>query len=195
MQSPTFTAFAGPHLLASGPVKTVLLAAKTRFDTGEVAPLLIFDDRTGKQIDFDFEGTPEIVLAKLAAHPLFQSDESLMPPRTGPGRPRLGVVGREVSLLPRHWEWLEGQPQGASAAIRRLVEEAAKREPDKDRARKAREAVGNFMWAVAGNLPNFEEASRALYAGDNGRFDAWIREWPRDIQEHMRKMLRESGES
>ncbi|MFY0534142.1 DUF2239 family protein [Nannocystis pusilla] len=45
------------------------------------------------------------------ARPRLAAEEP--PARTGPGRPKLGVVSREVSLLPRHWEWLERQPSGS----------------------------------------------------------------------------------
>jgi hypothetical protein len=145
------------------------------------AAILIFDDSTGKQVDFDFRGTPEEVLARLSSHPLFVP--------AGPGRPKLGVTCREISLLPRHWEWLEKQPQGISAALRRLVEEAKQKEPDKERAKIARDAAGKFMWSMAGNLPDFEEASRALYAMDWGRFVKLIRRWPKDIRVHLRKLL------
>jgi len=177
----SFTAFAGDHLIASGDIKTTLLATKRRMDKGENAPILIFDDSTGKQVDFDFRGTPEEVLARLSSHPLFAP--------AGPGRPKLGVTCREISLLPRHWEWLEKQPQGISAALRRLVEEAKQKEPDKERAKIARDVAGKFMWSMAGNLPDFEEASRALYAMDWGRFDQSIRRWPKDIRIHLRKLI------
>ncbi|HEX2612774.1 MAG TPA: DUF2239 family protein, partial [Fibrobacteria bacterium] len=93
------------------------------------------------------------------------------------------------SLFPRHWEWLERQPQGASAAIRRLIEDARLREPDKERDAKAREAAGNFMWAMAGNLPNFEEASRALYAKDNDKLAALTRAWPKDVRDYLNRLL------
>ena len=116
-----------------------------------------------------------------------------MTAKAGPGRPKLGVVSREISLLPRHWEWLEGQPQGASAAIRRLVDEARKRAPDEIQARKAREAAGNFMWAMAGNLANFEEASRALYAGDPERLERQIRNWPQDVRAYVYRLLQIEG--
>jgi hypothetical protein len=184
----TYTAFGGHHLLATGPIPEVLLAAKTAFDRGGDT-VLVFDDQTGKQIDFDYEGTPEEVIAKLAWHPLFRSIETLMTPKTGPGRPKLGVVSREVSLLPRHWEWLEQQPQGASAAIRKLVDEARKRAPDADRARRAREAAGNFLWSLAGNLANFEEATRALYAGDIERLERQIKDWPHDVRGYVYRLL------
>jgi hypothetical protein len=102
------------------------------------------------------------------------------------------VVSREVSLLPRHWEWLEEQPNGISAALRRLVEEAKKREPAAERTRRARDAAGRFMSAMAGNLPGYEEASRALYAGDAARFGELIRDWPADVREHTAKLAQAS---
>ena len=184
----TYTAFGCHTALVTGAIKEVVAAAKSRWDLG-TETVLVFDDITGKQIDFDFEGSSTEVQEKLWWHPLFRSQESLMTARTGPGRPKLGVVSREISLLPRHWEWLETQPQGASAAIRRLVDEARKREPNEGRARKRREAAGNFMWAMAGNLANFEEASRGLYAGDIERLERQIKDWPRDVRAYVYRLL------
>lgn len=187
--SRTFTAFIGTKLLEAGPIEPVVRAVKEVFDRREdTPPVLVFEDATGKQVDFDLEGSPELVVERLAWHPLFRNPEHLYP-RRGPGRPRLGVTSREISLFPRHWEWLERQPQGASAAIRRLVEEALAREPDQGKARRAREAAGTFMWAVAGNLPRFEEASRALYAGDAKKLDDMTREWPRDVRDYIKRLL------
>ena len=186
----TFTAFIGMKKAASGAVESVLRQVKETSGSG--AGVLVFEDATGKQVDFDWEGTADEVVRKVAAHPLFRDREALMMPqatRTGPGRPRLGVVGREVSLLPRHWEWLEQQPQGASAAIRRLVDEARKREPGKEAARRGRTAAGTFLWAMAGNLPDFEEASRALYAGDRDRFDVITAKWPGDVRDYAALLL------
>ena len=111
--------------------------------------------------------------------------------RTGPGRPKLGVVAREVSLLPRHWERLEQQPNGASAAIRRLVDEARKRDPGEERTRRAIEAAGRFLSAMAGNLPGYEEATRALFGRNRERFDELIRDWPHDIRLHVQCLVRD----
>jgi hypothetical protein len=185
---PTYTAFANYNLLVSGPIEDVLAETKKAFDRNDGTTLLVFDDRTGKQVDFDFEGTPDEVVKKLGWHPMFGYSEILKSLR-GPGRPKLGVVSREISLLPRHWEWLEQQPQGASAALRRLVDEARKKEPEQERARRAREAAGNFMWAMAGNLANFEEASRALYAGDRDSLDRQIEGWPEGVKSYVVKLL------
>jgi hypothetical protein len=180
-QERTYTAFAGDRQLASGPLRELLLAVKALVDRQPVAALLIFDDQTGQQVEFDFRGTPEQVLAREApeAKP------------SGPGRPRIGVVSREVTLLPRHWEWLEAQPNGISAALRRLVDEAAKREPGKERARRLRDATSRVMTALAGNSPGYEEASRALFAGQQQEFERRIRAFPKDIRKHLERLSRE----
>jgi hypothetical protein len=188
----TYTAFAGDHLIVSGDLRTMILQTKERLDNGEDRPILIFEDQTGRQVDFDFRGTPDEVLARLASHPLFASGEPQTGARTGPGRPKLGVICREVSLLPRHWEWLGQQPGGASAALRRLVDERRKQGDGENSARIAREAAGKFMWAMAGNLPGFEEASRALYGGDHERLEELIRDWPQDIRKHLERLVAES---
>lgn len=179
----TYTAFAGHRLLASGALRTVLSEAKAWLDRKERTPLLIFEDATGRQVDFDLRGTLEQVLVRaLPAADL---------PR--PGRPRLGVVGREVSLLPRHWTWLEQQPNGISAALRRLVDEARKREPGKQKARGVREAASRFLTAMAGDLPGYEEACRALFAGEARRFERLVHGWPEDVRKHALRWVREAA--
>lgn len=171
----TYTAFAGDRTIASGRLAAVLERAMEHRSAKR--PLLVFDDLTGRQADFDLRGSLEEVLARVEGRE-----------RTGPGRPRLGVVSREVSLLPRHWDWLEAQPNGISAALRRLVDEARKRAPAGERARAARDAASRFMWAMAGNLPGFEEASRALFADDRGRLEELTRRWPKDVRAHVVRM-------
>lgn len=187
----TYTAFAGNRLIASGNLKTMLLRTKECFDRGEADAILIFEDQTGIQIDFDFRGTPDEVLARLSSHPLFPPGEAQSKVQTGPGRPKLGVVCREVSLLPRHWDWLGQQPGGISATLRKIVDESRKSGRGKELARIARDAAGKFMWAMAGNLPDFEEASRALYARDQERFKFVIRDWPEDIRKHLERLVEE----
>lgn len=177
-----YTAFTGDRLIASGDQRAMLRGVKHHLDAGG-APVLIFEDWAGRQVDFDFSGTVEEVLER-AAPPLGKS---------GPGRPKLGVISREVSLLPRHWDWLEQQPNGASAAMRRLVDEARKREPGKERARRARDAAGKIMWSLAGDLPGFEEASRALFAGDAARVKALTRKWPKDVRKYIQRLVDEAA--
>ena len=106
----------------------------------------------------------------------------------GPGRPKLGVVGREVTLLPRHWDWLDDQPGGASVALRKLVESAKRDNRSKDRARHSQEAAHRFMSAMAGNLPGYEEASRAFYGRNQALFYTLIQPWPGGIRDHAKRL-------
>ncbi len=185
----SYTAFAGVRLLFSGPLEAMLLSAKAYVDGDVGAQLLVFEDQSGKQIDFDLRGTPQEVLARLGTHPHFASAPEKSKPQQGPGRPKLGVVSREVSLLPRHWEWLERQPGGSSGALRRLVDEARKQEPQKEDIIALRDATGRFMSVMGGDLPNFEEATRALYAGNHEKVIALIQQWPVDIREHAGRLM------
>ena len=173
-----YTAFVGFNRLADGNLETVLRAIRDR--PGAADQVLIFDNETGKQVDADLRGSPEEVPV------------GAIPPRRkkGPGRPRLGVVCREVTLLPRHWQWLERQPQKASGTLRRLVEAAIKNDRGQTRCRETIEAADRFMWSIAGNLAGFEEAGRALYARNWLEFDELIAPWPRDIKQHLSMMLR-----
>ena len=175
---PTYTAFAGPLRLVTAPLPEMLRQTKAHLDRKPGQTVLIFSDLTGKEADFDFSGSPDEVVAR-----------ALPAPRSGPGRPKLGVVSREVSLLPRHWDWLETQRGGASAALRRLIDEARKADPEGDRRRQATEAAGRFMSVMAGDRPGYEEASRALYAGDVGRLSVLIGGWPEAIQTHLLYLL------
>lgn len=184
----TFTAFAGERHIETGDIQRTLIAAKSRLDAGESATILVFEDQTGAQIDFDWRGTVEDVLGRLNQHPMFLQESSEDKTRVGPGRPKLGVISREVSLLPRHWQWLETQSGGISGALRRLVDEARKKQPAKEEANRQRDAISRFMWAMAGNLPGFEEASRALFADDAEQFRERIREWPEDIRAHLTRL-------
>jgi hypothetical protein len=164
----SYTAFAGEALIASGALETLLPKLKARFDQFPDDLLAVFEDQTGRQVDFDLRG-----------------DRKATASGVGPGRPKLGVSAREVTLLPQHWAWLEQQPNGASAALRRLVDQAMKREPEKQRARQATDAACRFMSAMAGNLPSYEEATRALYAQDRERFESLIAGWPKDIRTYL----------
>ena len=184
----SFTAFQGQRRLVSGPAAEVALVVK-RMATQPDEPIIIFEDGTGRSIDFDLRGGDREVLARLAKL-IPPSVEEAAPPAEprGRGRPKLGVVAREVTLLPRHWEWLNAQPGGASVALRKLVDEARRASGDKDRERQARDAAYHFMSTMAGNLPQFEEASRALFADDRRRFTGLIADWPTDIRDHIVKL-------
>ncbi len=174
----THTAFEGDRQIASGDLRAVLSRLKELADRGKAEDVLLFDDRSGCQIDVVLDGTLEEVLARAIPK---------APPQ-GRGRPKLGVTAREVTLLPRHWEWLERQPHGVSAALRRLVDEARKREPDEETKRLAREAAHRFMTTMAGNRPGYEEALRSLYAKDREGFEQRIKRWPADVRKHASKL-------
>ena len=188
---PQFTAFIGPQRLAAGPLAEVALAVMQASRKPAAPPIIIFSDATGHPIDLDLRGSEREVIARLpqpAPDPDAATGESAEAAPRGRGRPRLGVVAREVTLLPRHWEWLGAQPGGASVALRKLVEEARRANGDADRARVARDAAYRFMSVMAGNLAGFEEASRALFADDRRRLAGLVAGWPDDIRDHVVKL-------
>jgi uncharacterized protein len=188
---PSFTAFLGPNRLASGPLAEVAIAVMKASGIAAAPPIVIFDDASGRAIDLDLRGTEREIVARLprpAPDSEATAGEAAAPEPRGRGRPKLGVVAREVTLLPRHWDWLATQPGGASVALRKLVEEARRTGGDRDRSRAARDAAYHFMSAMAGNLPGFEEASRALFADDRRRFAGLIAGWPDDVRDHAVKL-------
>ena len=180
----TFTAFEGVRRLAAGPLAEIAPAIQ-RAERQASEPIAIFNDATGRAVDLDLRGSVDEMLAWLAASARAAEVPALSSEPRGRGRPKLGVVAREVTLLPRHWEWLNTQPGGASVALRKLVEAARRNSGDADRLRAARDAAYHFMSAMAGNLANFEEASRALFADDRRRFTSLIAAWPADIRDHV----------
>lgn len=180
--APTYTAFAGSRLIASGGLAEVLPVLKRRFDEDEGELVLVFEDETGRQVDFDLRGTLDEVLGREGAGPV-----------RSPGRPRLGVVSREVSLLPRQWEWLEQQPQGISAALRALIDQARKSESGAAKAKRMRSALSRFLSSMAGDRPKYEDACRALFAGEQERFEALVERWPKDIRDHAIRRAREAS--
>jgi hypothetical protein len=185
--TPAYVAFEGEHRIAAGDLGEIARAAKSLLDKRKDAAVLIFDGNTSGIIDIDFRGSLDDVLTRLPKPEASATEIAEAPaaaPR-GPGRPKLGVVAREVTLLPRHWDWLAQQKGGASVAIRRLVDEARRVSEHKDRIRHAQEAASRFMSAMAGNRPHFEEAIRALFAHDKARFEKLIAEWPVDIRDHV----------
>lgn len=181
------TAFEGSRLLASGPLAEVALAVRRAAGSDPGDPILVFDDATGGVVDLDLRGSDDEVLARLAP-PADAPAEPAAEGRRGRGRPRLGVVSREVTLLPRHWEWLAAQPGGASVTLRRLVEEARRAGGEQERARTARDAGYRFMSAMAGDLPGFEEATRALFAGDRAGFERQIAGWPDAVRGYAARL-------
>lgn len=187
------TAFVGSRLLSAGPLVEVALAVRNASDGPATEAILTFDDSTGRVIDLDLRGSKADLIARLADSPAPVAEQPGAPETTGPGstampagrgRPKLGVVAREITLLPRHWEWLGAQPGGASVALRRLVEEARRAGGTQQRTRAAQEAAYRFMSALAGDLPGYEEAIRALFADDRVRFEDHTAGWPSDVRDY-----------
>ncbi|WP_446903867.1 DUF2239 family protein [Burkholderia sp. YIM B11467] len=194
MLLPSYTAFDGHRRLASGPLAAVALAVRQAAGDAMAGSILIFDDATGRSIDLDLRGTADEVRARFAPPPGDAAGAAGEPAgageQRGRGRPKLGVVSREVTLLPRHWEWLGAQPGGASVALRKLVEDARRTHAAADRHRDAQTRAYHFMSAMAGDLPGFEEAARALYANDPARLAELIAGWPDDVRDHALALAR-----
>lgn len=181
-------AFEGENCIARGDVFHVAGVVKAILDERQDAIILIFDAETSKIVEIDFRGSADDVLERLRDLMKQQPAANGTTPEKhrGPGRPKLGVISREVTLLPRHWEWLAQQPGGASVTLRKLVEQARRENVGRDRIRHAQGITYAFMNAIAGDLPGYEEALRALYAGDQPRFETFISDWPADIRDHTR---------
>ena len=189
---PSFTSFDGWKRIANGDLETNALAVKRAMESGSSGSILIFNDRTGCVLDVDLRGTDAEAIARLPKESLndeieesesVEPDQSSSQPR-GRGRPKLGVIAREVTLLPRHWDWLSAQPGGASVALRKLVEEAKRSTAIRDDRRRTQERAYQFMSAMAGNLVGFEESTRALFAGDSKNFIQLVAEWPGDVRDY-----------
>jgi len=185
IHAPTCTAFDATRRIGAGPYADVARAVRVHLQQHPDASILIFDDQSGREIDFDLRGSDDDVTERIAKQ--FGGTEAPAPRANG--RPKLGVVSREVTLLPRHWEWLGAQPGGASATLRRLVEGAAKAAPnDQAVLRAIQERAYRFMSAMAGNLPRFEEASRALFANRIADLEELMQAWPDDVRTHVMRL-------
>lgn len=178
----TYTAFEDHKILSQGSLEDVVSKVKKRFEKSPASQIVIYSDATGKSMDFNFQGTEKEVLKRLEVYTTPQSATAVS---SGPGRPKLGVISREVSLLPKHWEWLATQSGGASNTLRKLVEESMKKTSGVNTVKMAQERTYKFMSVEAGDLENYEEALRALYRKDKERFSNEIKTWPRDVQKHI----------
>jgi hypothetical protein len=190
-------AFEGERCVASGPLPDVARLVKAVVDRGGQGSILVFDETSSQAVELDLRGTPEEVQDRYRMPVADASDRGSTDeagereqeqPKRGPGRPRLGVVSREVTLLPRHWAWLGSQRGGASAALRRLVEQARKASEGSDLVRRAQDATYRFISAIAGDRAGYEEALRALYAGDREGFETRSAIWPDDVRDHARRL-------
>ncbi len=177
----TFTAFYGNTQIATGLLadmlsKTTSFLQEKQASRNDSETLLIFNERTGGQIDFDLRGSIEDIL------------ERALPKRSA-GRPKLGVTSREITLLPRHWQWLESQAKSASASLRLLVEEAMKQDGGEADIKKNLAVTDRIMMTMAGDLAHFEEASRALNQRNVERFEDSVASWPEDIKQYLLKRM------
>jgi hypothetical protein len=186
LQPPAYVAFEGDRRIGAGSLRAVARAAKVTLDRRSGASILIFDSSTGDPVDIDWREAPAGMEARSDTAG-GSANVTASAPR-GPGRPKLGVVAREVTLLPRHWEWLAQQPGGASVALRRLVDEAHRSGEGGDDICQARNAAYRFMSAMAGNRPHYEEAIRALFANEPARFKQLIAAWPADVRDFALKL-------
>ncbi len=184
-----FTLFVGHTSIASGRLDQLALSAKRAIESNSDGAVLIFDNQSGRNIDIDIRGTDKQVLARLQPTAKAPETETADAAETGNeqrgrGRPKLGVVPREVTLLPRHWEWLAAQPGGASVVLRKLVEQAKKAGSESSMTRQAQERAYHFLQAIAGDMPGFEEATRSLFKNDRQSFENLISTWPGDVKDH-----------
>lgn len=199
--TPSFIAFRNGHRIATGDAASIVRGIFAEGGDRAQGAVLVFDDRTSAPLELDLRGTEREALDRLADRVRPDGDAARTgsattgagqpsAARRGPGRPRLGVVSREVTLLPRHWDWLGRQPGGASAALRRLVEQA-RSSPSataRDTRRAAQESAYRFISAMLGDQPGFEAATRALFAHDQPGFDAATAPWPADLRDHARHL-------
>lgn len=197
----SYTAFRGSRRLAQGALRDVAQTVYTHVQDAQTQSaraadaILLFDDRTGRVVDLEMRGSVRAMLANLSARGLLPqhavaaahdaAHDAAPKADRGPGRPRLGVVAREVTLLPRHWEWLASQPGGASVALRKLVDAARKAQADVDAARARRDAAYAVMTALAGDRAHYEDATRALFRDDRDGLVAHMAKWPRDVQRYV----------
>jgi uncharacterized protein len=180
-------AFARNKCIASGAPRDVAAGVKKFVDAHPTENVLVLDASTSSPVEIDLRESVAAVLKRLpAAQPMepARDESSPAPSARTPGRPRLGVTAREVTLLPRHWEWLATQPGGASVALRKLVEQARRVGKEADRLRQAQEAAYRFMTVTSGNSAGYEEAIRALFAGNIEQLRQTVAKWPRDIRKH-----------
>lgn len=181
-------AFAGGQLISRGALVEVALAIREWDQTDGPQPLIL-DARTGEPVEVDLRGTAADVVARLTA----ASHQATERPPARPGRPKIGVIAREVTLLPRHWEWLAKQPGSASQVLRRLIDAQRGEELDMALPPELQQNIYRFFSAIAGNYPGFEAASRALFAGDTAGTIEAARAWPVDVQDHLRRMITREG--
>jgi len=189
--------FVGSKLIAEGDLLDVALTSKKAIDSGSSEPLLIFDEES-QLVEIDFRGSADAVEARIRqgqnespAASVRTAEADALDEKLKPGRPKLGVVAREVTLLPRHWDWLNAQPGGASVTLRKLVDGARKENVGGESIKKQQEIAYRFMTAMAGNETGFELAIRALFKNDAENFNLATKSWPTDVASHAKKLTKD----
>jgi uncharacterized protein len=188
-------AFIGNDRITQGSPHVVIHAVHAIVGVQGENNLLLFDAVTSARIDIDWRTDLLTILKQYATEHVEITDNSASenPAPRQAGRPKLGVVAREITLLPRHWEWLSTQTGGASVTLRKLVEQAQRQSKNADQRRLAQESTYRFMSTMAGNNVGFEEATRALFAGDMGKLRAIVASWPSDVARHCLHLAQTSA--
>lgn len=187
-------AFAGDEIIARGALPDVALAVHRALQSGEQRPVIVLESATSQVVDLDLRGSDQDIVQRLATAADCSTDAASNR-APGPGRPRLGVVSREVSLLPRHWDWLKSQRGGASATLRRLIDDARKQGRVRDEASRLQEAIDRYLRVMAGDRPNYEEALRAFYAHRDADLRNLVAAWPADVRSHLDVLLQRYREA
>lgn len=169
----TYTAFVGNTRLITDSLLNVALAIKNQ--QHDSAPILIFEDQTGKQIDVNITGSESDIQQRYAE---LETVKKV-------GRPKLGVISREITLQQKHWDWLDLQNSSASAVIRKLIDQELNNAQSESNIMMTKQTTDRFMSAMLGNMPNYEEATRALYQGNKEGFLELIQDYPNDLKEYL----------
>ena len=183
--SGTVSAFLDDALIAQGSRETVTRRIEARYSSSDFSRIRVFEDATGRVVDLDYWDAAK----NGAERPAVQRPPLPGQEKRARGRPKLGVTSREITLLPRQWDWLATQPGGASATIRRLVEDARKRRSESVSAAQAREGVHRFMTEMVGDRPGYEVALRALYRSDIASVLQIASGWPEDVRRYLERLL------
>lgn len=166
-----YTAFRGDTRIITDSLFNVALALQKQSEMN----VLVFNDQTGQQIDLDLSGSEDDLKQRYTEVEYVKKV----------GRPKLGVISREITLQQKHWNWLDQQSSSASAVIRKLIDKELNDPSSESNIMLAKQAIDHFMLAMLGNMPNYEEATRALYQGNKSHFLALIHNYPKDLKVYL----------
>ena len=170
----TFSAYGPTSCIGQGELTDVALAAHRFLRTHPDQSALILQDSTCQIIDLDLSGDEALLERKANHYPI--RSQAPVPDSKDP------ITG-EITLLPRHWQWLAEQGGNASATLRRLIDEA-RRDPKQkadNECRRRQQLTYRFCQALCGDFQGYEDALRALYAADKDSFKTHISTWPADF--------------